>query len=142
MKNLILTLIISILLVNCSKSDDSKFIDKTVWKGVFYDGISNTDVHDPQYNYTLIINSLNNVEVISPTEGVEDKIISIEILNDSEIDMIWKLQNGTRKIRSTYHYNNQNELIIDRFTYTVATIPFPNNLASAKFIKNTHINNQ
>ncbi len=142
MKALILTLFISTLLVSCNKDDNLKPDDKEIWKGVFYDSISKTNVYNPQYNYTLIIDSLKKVDVILPSVDVEEKVISIEILNDSEMDITWKLKNETKVIRSVYHYNNQNELVIDKFTYTVANIPFPNNLTFAKFIKEPNINTQ
>tara|TARA_R110000868_G_scaffold17779_3_gene77620 strand:- start:472 stop:639 length:168 start_codon:yes stop_codon:yes gene_type:complete len=55
------------------------------------------------------------------------------------MDITWDINNETRIFRTGYSYNNQNELIIDKFTYTVAAIPFPNNLTSAKFIKESKI---
>ena len=142
MKTLVLTLFISALLLNCSKEDNLKPDNKEMWKGVFFDGMSNTDVHDPQYNYTLIIDDLSNIEIITPTEGFEERITTIEILNGLEMDVTWNINNETRIVRTGYNYNNQNELIIDKFTYTEAAIPFPNNLTSAKFIKQAKINSQ
>ncbi|MDY7393650.1 hypothetical protein UMM65_00205 [Aureibaculum sp. 2210JD6-5] len=141
MKTLILSLFIFTLLLNCSNADNLNSDDKEIWKGVFYDNTAKANVHDPQYNYTLMINSLNKVDVILPYEDVEEKVISIEILNDSEMDISWKLKNETKIVRSMYHYNNQNELIIDKFIYTAATIPFPSNLVTATFIKEREPNN-
>ncbi|MFD1616026.1 hypothetical protein [Gelatiniphilus marinus] len=142
MKKLILMLAASVFLLGCSDKDIENQESTGTWKGVFFDHISNIDIHDPQFNYTLIIDSLNNVNVILPSEGVEEKVISIEILNDSEMDITWVVNNKTRVVSTGYSYNNQNELVIDKFNYTVATIPFPNNLTSAKFIKETHLNNK
>lgn len=140
LKNILKVLLLSCLLLNCSKNDDSQLDDKVIWEGVFYDGMLKTDVHDPQYNYTLIIDSLGNIEIILPTEVWEEKVISIEVLNDSEMDVTWNINNDVRVVRTSYKYNNQNELIIDKFTPTEATIPFPNNLTSAKFIRETATN--
>lgn len=144
MKLLILTCITATLLLflSCNKSDNLNLDDKEIWKGVFYDGMSNTDVHDPQYNYILIIDDLNNIQVVSPSERPEEKVISIEILNESEMDLKWNINNETQIVRTNYSYNDQNELIIDKFTYTEAAIPFPNNLTSGKFIKQVKTNDQ
>lgn len=143
MKNLILILIVPVFLISCSDKNNNDYEESTItWKDVFFDGMSNADVHDPKYNYTLIIDPLNNVEIITPTEGLEEKIIAIEILKEFEMDVTWDVNNETRIVRTGYSYNNQNELIIDKFTYTLAQVPFPNNLTSAKFIKQTYTNNQ
>ncbi len=52
MKTLVLTLFISALLLNCSKEDNLKPDNKEIWKRVFFDSMSNTDVHDP--NITIL----------------------------------------------------------------------------------------
>ncbi|MEW4923277.1 hypothetical protein [Algibacter sp. 2305UL17-15] len=132
-------LLVPLLLLNCNKSDEPKPDNKVIWKGVFFDGMTNTNVHDPRYNYTLIIDNSNDVVVISPTELTEEKIIAIEILSDTEMDITWELKNETQIVRTGYSYNNENELVINLFLYTVATIPFPNNLSSGTFIKEPDI---
>lgn len=139
MKKLILILAVSIFFQCCSEKNQEKE-NIITWKQVFQDGVQNIEVYDAEYNYTLSFDSLDNIQVIAPTTYIDNKIVAIKILNDSEMEILWSVNNENRIIVSNYSYTNKNELLIDKFTYTIATIPFPNNLASAKFIKESEIN--
>ncbi len=128
--------------IGCSdKNDNLNEKNGTIWKGVSFDGMQNKDTHDPEYNYTLVIDYDNNVEVILPTIGIGEKIVAIEILNDFKMAITWQINNQTKVVNTSYTFNDQNELTIDRFTFTVAAIPFPSNLVPAKFMKEPNSNN-
>jgi hypothetical protein len=139
MNKIIVFLSFITLISSCSKVDDSNLVTDGVWNGVFFDGLLNVDTHDPSVNYVLIIDDKNNLKVIPPTNGVEEKIISIEMINDSELNLIWQIGNETQKIKSGFSFQNENELIIEKFIYTVAQVPFPNNLLSGKFVKKSKL---
>ncbi|MCK0157663.1 hypothetical protein MWU65_10760 [Cellulophaga sp. F20128] len=131
-------LILCFTSLGCSNDDSN---NEVVWNGVFFDRQLNADIHDPKVNYVLVIDSSNNFEVISPSEGLEEKIVAIEIINTNEMNLTWQIGNETSVIKVNFSFQNENELIIDKFIYTLAQTPFPNNLISGKFIKETKTNN-
>lgn len=140
MKSIILSLFVIILLSNCSENDNLENNTTEIWKGVYYNAISEEYEHDPQYNYTLLIDDLNNVKITLPTEVVDNKILAIEILDNSKMEITWEVNSQTHIVLTDYSYNQQNELVISKFTYTDAHIPFPNNLSSGKFIREINTN--
>jgi len=141
MNNIISILFLTTLMIGCSKSDDAKIDGQQVWNGVFYDAVLDEDVHDPKVNYSLIIEGSDNFEIIPPTESVDGKITAIEILNADEMNLTWQIGNETHVVKADYSFQNNNELVISKFIYTLTQIPFPNNLISGKFIKETKNNN-
>lgn len=151
MKSLVLVVLSSMLLFNCSSNNEK--IDKPVidisgvWKEIQYQEPKNPAVFESEYNseihYALIINN-NKVEIINPTLGHREnhKIVSIDIINTSEMDITWDVPTVTSSIqviRSKYELK-EGKLVINSFFYwndygNIIHLPFPNNLISSKFVK-------
>ena len=134
---LLFVLPVLIALTACSndEKDGSTIENSIVWNGVFFDTELNTDSHDPRFNYVLIVDGSNNLEVYPPAQGVEEKITKIEMLNEKEMSLTWQIGTDSRVVKTTFNFQNENELIIDRFIYTLAAVPFPSNLTQGKFIR-------
>lgn len=134
---LLFVLPVLMALTACSndEKDGSTIENSIVWNGVFFDTELNTDSHDPRFNYVLIVDGSNNFEVYPPSQGVEEKITKIEMLNEKEMSLTWQIGTDSRVVKTTFNFQNENELIIDRFIYTLAAVPFPSNLTQGKFIR-------
>ena len=134
-----LLFVLPVLIALTACSNDEKAGSTTenyiVWNGVFFDTELNTYSHDPRFNYVLIVDGSNNFEVYPPSQGVEEKITKIEMLNEKEMSLTWQIGKDSRVVKTTFNFQNENELIIDRFIYTLAAVPFPSNLTQGKFIR-------
>jgi hypothetical protein len=131
-------------LLSCTENEKNKNL--ITWKEVSYNETTEKYMHNPKYDYTLIFEEGIVIKVIPPTMGFVRKILSIKIVNDSEMDIewtpnSWDIENiSSDTVRSNYEYNDKEQLIISKFRYTIATIPFPNNLTQAIFIIESNLN--
>ena len=130
MKKMILLITVALLSWGCEQSSIGEGV---TWLGVSFDYNTESYVHDPEYNFSLVFENNRITRVIQPRIDFGFTVVSIEIISDTEMDIVWKLTE-TKTVHTNYMYNEMKQLIIDKFNYTIASIPFPDNLVEGVFV--------